>query len=51
MDEKKELGKNLRSALKNTHFRERGGPEGSLVDIDRTHVEKKRKDLIDEIRD
>ncbi len=51
MDEKKELEKNLRSVLKNTHFKERGGPEGSLLEIERTHVEKKRKDLIDEARE
>ncbi len=51
MDDKKELGKNLRSTLKNSHFKERGDPEEPLLEIERTHVEKKRKDLIDEVRD
>ncbi len=52
MDEKEELRKNLRSALEDLDEKEGSQKlKGSLLEIEKTEVEKKKKDLIDEAED
>jgi hypothetical protein len=51
MDEKEELRKNLRSALEDLDKKGGSPYRESILEIERTEVEKKKKDLIDEASD
>jgi len=51
MDEKEELRKNLRSTLEDLDKKEGSSYRESLLEIERTEVERKKKDLIDEASD
>jgi hypothetical protein len=49
MNEKEELRKNLRSTLKDLDIRNETG--SSILDIEKTEIEKRKKDLLDEVEE